>query len=98
MATMSLSVATRTLPTISSPLASPSSPTNSRPLPKRASLFPTSRPLRPFPSISQSFTPAGSRASRPDAKKSVKLIEPPKNFSGGTFVLNLTQAELRRDD
>jgi hypothetical protein len=31
-------------------------------------------------------------------KKPVKIIEPPKGYSGGCFVLNLTQAELSRRD
>ncbi|THH06439.1 hypothetical protein EW146_g9608 [Bondarzewia mesenterica] len=94
---MSLSVSTRAVPAISSPLASSpsSSPTNGLPRPKRTSYFPTSRPLRPFPSIAQSLAPSGNR---PGAKKPIKLIEPPKNYFGNTVVLNLTQAELSRQD
>ncbi|KAA1468569.1 hypothetical protein DENSPDRAFT_742888, partial [Dentipellis sp. KUC8613] len=89
----------RARPMVSSPLASSSSsqpakaPT--RPFPQRATSFPSSQPLRPFPSIAQRLAvPAPGRK----ATKGVKLIEPPKNYSGGTFVLNLTQAELSRQD
>ncbi|KAI0271555.1 hypothetical protein BC834DRAFT_817962 [Gloeopeniophorella convolvens] len=77
---------------LASPLASPTAPTRqpSRPLPTRKPSFPTSRPLRPFASIAPAAPGTG--------KKPVKIIEPPKNFSGGCFVLNLTQAELSRQD
>ncbi|KAI0670142.1 hypothetical protein C8Q78DRAFT_1080037 [Trametes maxima] len=75
-------------PRVSSPLAASAQP---RPVPSRQHSFPTSRPLRPFPSIAASSTPQKS------ARKPVKLIEPPANFKGA-FVLNLTQAELSRQD
>ena len=78
------SAATR--PRVSSPLAASAQP---RPLPARTHSFPTSRPLRPFPSLAV-------KPSAP-ARKPVKIIEPPANFKGA-FVLNLTQAELRRQD
>ncbi|KAI0735424.1 hypothetical protein C8Q76DRAFT_791977 [Earliella scabrosa] len=73
-------------PRVSSPLAASAQP---RPAPGRTHSFPTSRPLRPFPSLS--IAPASS------ARKPVKIIEPPANFKGA-FVLNLTQAELSRQD
>ena len=73
-----------TRPRVSSPLAASAQP---RPLPARTHSFPTSRPLRPFPSL----------AVKPSQRKPVKIIEPPANFKGA-FVLNLTQAELRRQD
>ncbi|KAI0076241.1 hypothetical protein K474DRAFT_1598329, partial [Panus rudis PR-1116 ss-1] len=86
-----------TKPTVSSPLASTAPPT--RIVPKRqlsnAPAFPTSRPLRPFPSINTSIKGISSSGSAP--KKPTKIIEPPKNFRG-QFVLNLTQAELSRQD
>lgn len=78
-------------PSISSPLAASSSP---RPLHQRTNsspAFPTSRPLRPFPSINTSISKRGAAA------KPVKIIEPPKNFRG-EWVLNLTQAEFGRQD
>ncbi|KAI0296626.1 hypothetical protein BC826DRAFT_899336, partial [Russula brevipes] len=83
-------------PLVSSPLASPTSPTRqpARPLAIRKPSFPASRPLRPFPSIST----IGVSGTRGATKKAVKIIEPPKNYSGGCFVLNLTQAELSRQD
>ncbi|KAI0343930.1 hypothetical protein BDW22DRAFT_1106567 [Trametopsis cervina] len=77
-------------PSVSSPLASgtytrPSRTSSSRP----GSLgFPTSRSLRPFPSINTSVS---------SSRKPVKLIVPPKDFKT-EFVLNLTQAELSRQD
>ncbi|KAI9460234.1 hypothetical protein BJY52DRAFT_1104018, partial [Lactarius psammicola] len=82
-----------TRPLVSSPLASPTSPTlqSSRPLSIRKPLFPASRPLRPFPSVMTS-------GARTTTKKPIKIIEPPKNYPGGCFVLNLTQAELSRQD
>ena len=87
-------------PVVSSPLAS-NAP--SRPAAKRnisyAPAFPTARPLRPFASIANATIPtlplrSGKTAS---GKKPVKIIEPPKNFRS-EFILNLTQAELRRED
>ncbi|KAI0005458.1 hypothetical protein BJV74DRAFT_761673 [Russula compacta] len=92
---MSLAVNT-SRPLVSSPLASPTSPSwqSARPLPVRKPSFPTSRPLRPFPLI----TTAGVNGTRGPTKKATKIIEPPKNYSGGCFVLNLTQAELSRQD
>ncbi|EIM92779.1 uncharacterized protein STEHIDRAFT_117744 [Stereum hirsutum FP-91666 SS1] len=84
--------AAHAVPMVSSPLASPTSPTSSfhqlRPQPRRTPSFPTARPLRPFASINNTAN---------SSKKSVKLIEPPKGF-GGTFVLDLTQAEFSRQD
>ncbi|TCD70069.1 hypothetical protein EIP91_005051 [Steccherinum ochraceum] len=80
-------------PSISSPLAASGTP---RPLHQRTNsspAFPTSRPLRPFPSIN---TPLSKRSNGPAAKP-VKIIEPPKNFRG-EWVLNLTQAEFGRQD
>ncbi|KAJ3482062.1 hypothetical protein NLI96_g7225 [Meripilus lineatus] len=87
-------------PVVSSPLASNAS---ARPIPKRnisyAPAFPTSRPLRPFASIANATIPSlplrSSKAA--SGKKPIKIIEPPKGFRG-EFVLNLTQAELRRED
>ncbi|CAL1696465.1 unnamed protein product [Somion occarium] len=79
-------------PPISSPLAS-NAPTRlppKRPL-SNGHAFPTSRPLRPFPSINTSFSSNGPKS------KPTKIIEPPKNFRG-EWVLNLTQAEFRRQD
>lgn len=66
-----------------------------RPQPKRSLSitpvsFPTSRPLRPFPSMAQPRSPVSPR-------KTTKIIEPPKNFKS-EFVLNLTQAEFSRQD
>ncbi|KAI0067844.1 hypothetical protein BV25DRAFT_875782 [Artomyces pyxidatus] len=94
-------------PFVSSPLASSgpvSSAATAQPRQHRAP-FPASRPLRPFASIANSFTPVSSSSPHPrDAQRStpkkgkpVKLIQPPKNYPG-TFVLNLTQAELSRQD
>ncbi|KAI9066653.1 hypothetical protein FKP32DRAFT_1609881 [Trametes sanguinea] len=77
-----------TRPRVSSPLAATAQP---RPVPSRNHSFPTSRPLRPFPSIALSTTAKSS------SRKPVKMIEPPANFKGA-FVLNLTQAELSRQD
>ncbi|KAI0639164.1 hypothetical protein C8Q77DRAFT_1152161 [Trametes polyzona] len=74
-------------PRVSSPLAASAQP---RPVPSRTHSFPTSRPLRPFPSIVTNNAKSSSR-------KPVKMIEPPANFKGA-FVLNLTQAELSRQD
>ncbi|KAI0762633.1 hypothetical protein C8Q74DRAFT_1371643 [Fomes fomentarius] len=71
-------------PRVSSPLAASA---QSRPGAARSHAFPTSRPLRPFPSLS--INPTASSARKP-----VKIIQPPPNFKGA-FVLNLTQAELR---
>jgi hypothetical protein len=92
---MSLAVNTNR-PLVSSPLASPLSPSRqpAHPITIRNSLFPASRPLRPFPSIAT----AGVNGTRGSTKKPIKIIEPPKGYSGGCFVLNLTQAELSRRD
>ncbi|KAI0374413.1 hypothetical protein BV20DRAFT_961573 [Pilatotrama ljubarskyi] len=79
---------TATRPRVSSPLAAAVQP---RPPSSRPHAFPTSRPLRPFPSI------AGSTSTKSSSRKPVKMIEPPANFKGA-FVLNLTQAELSRQD
>lgn len=75
-----------TRPPVSSPLASqthPSAPA-ARMMPQRTYAFPTSRALRPFPSIAP--TPG---------RKPVKMIQPPAN-QRETFELNLTQAEFSR--
>ncbi|TFY75390.1 hypothetical protein EWM64_g8623 [Hericium alpestre] len=90
----------RSRPAISSPLANPSpqSKPSFQPLPKRAGSFPASQRLRPFPSIAQTLSPASPAGRDVKAKKGPKLIEPPKGYAGGTFVLNLTQAELSRQD
>ncbi|KAI0359154.1 hypothetical protein OH77DRAFT_1420706 [Trametes cingulata] len=80
---------TATRPRVSSPLAAAVQP---RPASTRPHAFPTSRPLRPFPSIA-----AGTNSTKSSARKPVKMIEPPANFKGA-FVLNLTQAELSRQD
>ncbi|KAJ8501569.1 hypothetical protein ONZ51_g493 [Trametes cubensis] len=78
---------TASRPRVSSPLAASAQP---RPVSSRTHSFPTSRPLRPFPSLAVNTSTASSR-------KPVKIIEPPANFKGA-FVLNLTQAELSRQD
>ncbi|KAI0336067.1 hypothetical protein GY45DRAFT_1316112 [Cubamyces sp. BRFM 1775] len=78
---------TASRPRVSSPLAASA---QSRPVSSRTHSFPTSRPLRPFPSLAVNTSKASSR-------KPVKIIEPPANFKGA-FVLNLTQAELSRQD
>ncbi|KAI0286767.1 hypothetical protein BGY98DRAFT_908904 [Russula aff. rugulosa BPL654] len=94
---MSLAINTNR-PLVSSPLASSIAPSRQappRPIAIRNSLFPASRPLRPFPSMGT----AGVNGTRGNTnKKPVKIIEPPKGYSGGCFVLNLTQAELSRRD
>ncbi|KAG6832232.1 hypothetical protein H0H92_004197 [Tricholoma furcatifolium] len=89
MATM-----TMTRPLISSPLAGASSnqsTTTQQILPQRSAMFPTSRALRPFPTVAHALRPT------PGKKPPVKLIEPPTNYKG-TFVLDLTQAEFSRQD
>ncbi|KAG5719322.1 hypothetical protein E4T56_gene13268 [Termitomyces sp. T112] len=88
MATMTMS-----RPVISSPLADS---THKHPIaahriiPQRTSSFPTSRALRPFPSVSNTLRPT-------PGVPPVKLIEPPQNYKG-TFLLDLTQAEFSRQD
>ncbi|KAF8499151.1 hypothetical protein F5888DRAFT_148269 [Russula emetica] len=89
---MSLAINTNR-PLVSSPLASPSRQA-ARPITIRNPMFPASRALRPFPSIAN----AGVNGARGNTKKPIKIIEPPKGYSGGCFVLNLTQAELSRRD
>ncbi|PPQ63502.1 hypothetical protein CVT24_004729 [Panaeolus cyanescens] len=81
-------------PLVSSPLADSQTniPPVKRELPKRASAFPSSRALRPFPAIAHVMSPKGPAATKP-----VKLIEPPANFKA-TFVLELTQAEFSRQE
>ncbi|KAH9947667.1 hypothetical protein B0H21DRAFT_315764 [Amylocystis lapponica] len=85
-------------PHVPSPLASNGL---SRPAPTRsmsyAPSFPTSRPLRPFPSVANTLSGAVRPSHGAPSKKPVKIIEPPANFKGA-FVLNLTQAELSRQD
>ncbi|KIY69673.1 hypothetical protein CYLTODRAFT_372312 [Cylindrobasidium torrendii FP15055 ss-10] len=86
-------------PSVSSPLADMSSMQGQakRIVPRRntsfppggaAARFPSSRPLRPFPTISSANQPG---------KKPVKMIQPPAN-QRCSFVLDLTQAELSRQD
>jgi hypothetical protein len=84
---------------VSSPLASSSSHAipASRPRPIRTPSFPPSRPLRPFASIAQSIASPKMGTSMISTKKPVKLIEPPKN-QRAIFLLNLTQAELSRQE
>ncbi|KAF8203256.1 hypothetical protein BJ912DRAFT_349904 [Pholiota molesta] len=84
-------------PTVSSPLAGSTQgvPQTIRPVAKRGPSFPSSRALRPFPTIAHVLNPMSSKAS-PGAKP-VKLIQPPKNFKA-EFVLDLTQAEFSRQD
>ncbi|KAJ3765223.1 hypothetical protein FB446DRAFT_484205 [Lentinula raphanica] len=85
-------------PFVSSPLAGASQHTGAAIRPstvarRNPSSFPTSRSLRPFPSVA-----AALRPSSPSLKKGgVKLIEPPKN-QPCVFMLNLTQAEFGRQD
>ncbi|KAF5337362.1 hypothetical protein D9611_003179 [Ephemerocybe angulata] len=97
-ATMSV---TMSRPLVSSPLAdSPS--TGRAPMPRpafpmrKSGQFATSRALRPFPTISTALQPSKS-ANLASKSKPIKLIEPPKNFKM-SFVLDLTQAELRRQE
>ena len=63
---------------------------------RRNSHFPASRALRPFASIAQALQQPNTLSSQ-NRKPPVKLIEPPKNQKA-TFLLNLTQAELSRQD
>ncbi|KAF8350234.1 hypothetical protein F5887DRAFT_1279487 [Amanita rubescens] len=87
-------------PMIPSPLAAASESsrtTRSSPIvaQRRTPHFPASRALRPFASISQVLQPKTTASQ--DKKPPVKLIEAPKNQKA-TFLLNLTQAELSRQD
>ncbi|KAF9459466.1 hypothetical protein BDZ94DRAFT_1284399 [Collybia nuda] len=87
---------TMSRPTISSPLADSSNSgrtTTPRIIPRRNISFPSSRALRPFPTISHALQPSSSA----NKKSSIKIIEPPKNHNG-TFLLNLTQAEFSRQE
>ncbi|KAJ3736944.1 hypothetical protein DFJ43DRAFT_1048524 [Lentinula guzmanii] len=82
-------------PFVSSPLAGVSQHTGAtiRPsAPRRNPSFPSSRSLRPFPSVAHALRPASNTL-----KKGVKLIEPPQNQTC-VFMLNLTQAEFGRQD
>ncbi|KAI0932504.1 hypothetical protein AcW1_000390 [Taiwanofungus camphoratus] len=85
-------------PHVSSPLASNGA---SRPRPPRhlsgSPSFPTSRPLRPFPSIANTLSGLSQRSNGTASKKVTKLIEPPADLKSA-FVLNLTQAEFSRQD
>ncbi|OSX67771.1 hypothetical protein POSPLADRAFT_1038167 [Postia placenta MAD-698-R-SB12] len=83
-------------PHVSSPLASNALPRPPRMTAKGPS-FPTSRPLRPFPSIANTFQGASTRPGSASSKKPVKIIQPPADFKCA-FVLNLTQAEFSRQD
>ncbi|PBL00862.1 hypothetical protein ARMGADRAFT_1006964 [Armillaria gallica] len=87
---------TMSRPTISSPLAGSSCASGQakRIVPRRNTSFPSSRALRPFPSVTGALQPFGSKASN---KKPIKIIEPPANHFH-TFVLDLTQAEFSRQD
>ncbi|KAF5356358.1 hypothetical protein D9756_004231 [Leucocoprinus leucothites] len=83
-------------PIVSSPLAGTTSSTHTqttaqRIIPRRNASFPSSRALRPFPSIAQSLQPSSN------SKKAVKIIEAPKN-QPTMFMLDLTQAEFSRQD
>ncbi|EPQ60950.1 hypothetical protein GLOTRDRAFT_53559 [Gloeophyllum trabeum ATCC 11539] len=88
----------RTSPSLPSPLArlpqGPLGPHN-RPTPSRNMTFARSRPLRPFPSVAGALSQP--KTGQSGLKGAVKLIEPSKKFQG-TFTLNLTQAELSRQD
>ncbi|KAJ7899976.1 hypothetical protein B0H14DRAFT_2671718 [Mycena olivaceomarginata] len=77
-------------PSVSSPLANPTQTpgATARITPQRAYSFPRSSALRPFPSA----VPAPGAGKKP-----VKIIQPPAN-QRGSFVLNLTQAELGRQE
>ncbi|GLB36404.1 hypothetical protein LshimejAT787_0306920 [Lyophyllum shimeji] len=89
MATMTMS-----RPAISSPLADPSHntrPAAQRIVPRPNVSFPTSRALRPFPTISHALHPTAGK------KPPVKIIEPPQNQMR-TFLLDLTQAEFSRQE
>ncbi|KAF5312804.1 hypothetical protein D9619_003353 [Psilocybe cf. subviscida] len=87
-------------PVVSSPLADSQSgkvPAAQRIVAKRNPSFPSSRALRPFPTISHLMQPQAASKTSTRSSKPVKLIEPPKNFKA-TFVLDLTQAEFCRRD
>ncbi|PFH46995.1 hypothetical protein AMATHDRAFT_153265, partial [Amanita thiersii Skay4041] len=90
---------TMSRPMISSPLAAAaadaSRASRATPLvtPQRPTHFQSSRALRPFPSIAHVLKQSNAKS----AQSSVKLIEPPKNQKG-TFLLDLTPAELSRQD
>jgi len=88
------SAAIMSRPTVSSPLTGNASPRRAQSTAqliaqRRNSSFPSSRALRPFPSIAQSLGPSCSD------KKAIKIIEAPKHQQT-MFVLDLTQAELSR--
>jgi len=90
------SAAVMSRPTVSSPLAGNASPMHTQTTaqliaPRRNPSFPSSRALRPFPSIAQSLRPSCND------KKAIKIIEAPKHQQS-MFVLDLTQAELSRQD
>lgn len=90
-----LATMTMSRPINSSPLADSSNSgrtTTPRIIPQRNASFPSSRALRPFPTISHALQPNSSSKKPP-----VKIIEPPKNHKG-TFLLNLTQAEFSRQE
>ena len=92
-----------------SPL-NPTSPGESTPKQHKRSSFPASRPLRPFPSISQSLSTtkmvssgtspsgAGEAESKPVKPRAQKPIELSSKWTGGFIVLGMTQAEFSRQD
>ncbi|KAF5377461.1 hypothetical protein D9615_005171 [Tricholomella constricta] len=89
-----MALMTMSRPAISSPLADSSHSgqiVTQRIIPRRNVSFPSSRALRPFPTISHALNPMHGK------KPPVKLIEPPQNQMG-TFVLDLTQAEFSRQE
>ncbi|EED78436.1 predicted protein [Postia placenta Mad-698-R] len=66
-------------PHVSSPLASNGLPRPPRSIAKGPA-FPTSRPLRPFPSIANTLHGASARPGSASSKKPVKIIQPPADF------------------
>ncbi|KAF5382951.1 hypothetical protein D9757_006287 [Collybiopsis confluens] len=85
-------------PFASSPLAGVPQRTGSPARPgtaRRNPSFPPSRALRPFPSIANTLRPTPTSSG--SNKKPIKLIQPPLN-QPCVFTLNLTQAELSRQD
>jgi len=79
-------------------------PADLTPKQQKRSSFPASRPLRPFPSISQSLsttTTIGTSEVQGDSKpvkRSQKTLELSSKWTGGFIVLGMTQAEFSRQD